>query len=33
LARISYGPQPQRVALKALSGTAAQLLTGGSLSS
>jgi 2-methylisocitrate lyase-like PEP mutase family enzyme len=31
VARVSYGPQPQRLALKALSGAAAQLLAGGSL--
>jgi len=33
VARISYGPQPQRLALKALAGAAAQILGGGTLPS
>jgi len=33
VARISYGPQPQRLALKALAGAAAQILGGGMLPS
>ncbi len=33
VARLSYGPQPQRLALKALAGAAAQILGGGTLPS